>query len=521
MDAKHTATEREAVRDRLIAEFTEGYMDKLFYFCLRKTGDADSAEDMTQDVMLHILTALEKGVVPREPSAWFWQIARNRYAAWADRRHRQREVTVDGDIRDMEIPDGARDPEEELIHAEQLSLMRRELSFIRSDYREVLVAYYIENESVRTIASRLSLSPNAVQQRLHRARITLKEGMDMAREFGKRSYRPEEVSFVMNGSMGKKGQPWSIVNHLLYKNIFLEVSEETETAEELALAVGVALPYMEDELNFLINEGLLRREGNGYRTNFPILSSEEQAERHKACLAIQKLLTEKMCALFDLYMQAGGAKVHVEPIGYEHAKWALLPHLFDHMKQRAVVGNGDEEDYPFRPDGGRWTLTGYQEIDWEEPFFIGQHGYTNIGQFPRSIEEVEFAQYKYQYRDMRERTPEFLNEKEACALRAVCVGQPMDAYEREIDKLLQYGYIRRTDDGKLAPALLLLDHNAEESYSAETAASLTALREEIVRLICKAPHITRGYVAEQALKDGWLRYDEHTPVAAGAYIYLS
>lgn len=123
MDAKH---ERVAVRDRLITEFTEGYMDKLFYFCLRKTGDADSAEDMTQDVMLHILTALEKGVVPREPSAWFWQIARNRYAAWADRRHRQREATMDGDIRDMEIPDGARDPEEELIHAEQLSLMRPE-----------------------------------------------------------------------------------------------------------------------------------------------------------------------------------------------------------------------------------------------------------------------------------------------------------------------------------------------------------------------------------------------------------
>lgn len=205
MDVTHKKAEREAVRDRLITEFTEGYMDKLFYFCLRKTGSADSAEDMTQDVMLHILTAPEKGVMPREPSAWFWQIARNRYAAWAVSRHRRRESVLDDDIRDMEIPVGARDPEEELIHEEQLSLMRRELSFIRSDFREVLVAYYIKNESVRTIATRLSLSPNAVQQMLHRAQITVKEGMDMAREFGKRSYRPEEVSFVMNGSMGKKG----------------------------------------------------------------------------------------------------------------------------------------------------------------------------------------------------------------------------------------------------------------------------------------------------------------------------
>lgn len=74
----------------------------------------------------------------------------------------------------------------------------------------------------------------------------------------------------MNGGMGRKGQPWSIVGHLLYKNIFLEVGEEAATAEEPAPAVGVALPYMEDELNFLVNEGLLRREGNGYRTDFLI-----------------------------------------------------------------------------------------------------------------------------------------------------------------------------------------------------------------------------------------------------------
>lgn len=285
--------------------------------------------------------------------------------------------------------------------------------------------------------------------------------------------------------------------------------------------MGVALPYMEDELNFLVNEGLLRREGNGYRTDFPILSREEQAERHKVCLAIQKLLTEKLCRLIDLYMQAGGAKVHAETVGREHAGWALLPRAFDWMMWNSNIGYGQTEDHPFRPDQERWTLTGYQETDWKEPFFIGQHGYVNYGEFSHTAEAVEYAQYKYQYRDMRERTPEFMTAEEACALHAVCTKQSSDAYEREIEKLLQYGYIRMTDDGKLVPALVLLDRNAEESYSAETAASLAALREEIVHLIRQALYITRGYVAEQALENGWLRYDEHTPAAAGAYIYLS
>jgi DNA-directed RNA polymerase specialized sigma24 family protein len=31
------------------AYFVENYMEKLFYFCLRKTGDSDRAADLTQE----------------------------------------------------------------------------------------------------------------------------------------------------------------------------------------------------------------------------------------------------------------------------------------------------------------------------------------------------------------------------------------------------------------------------------------------------------------------------------------
>ena len=110
-----------------------------------------------------------------------------------------------------------------MIHTEQMALLRRELAFIKSDYRNIVVAYYIENKSVRDIASSLSLSISAVQQRLHRARIILKEGMNRAREFGVRSYKPEEIGLSCScDSFGEFGQPWTILNHKIYKNIFLE-----------------------------------------------------------------------------------------------------------------------------------------------------------------------------------------------------------------------------------------------------------------------------------------------------------
>ena len=260
--------ETNKMRDQLLNEFAENYMEKLFYFCLKKTGSHTEAEDLTQDIALQILTALNKGTIPTSFSAWIWQIARNRYSVWAKEKHNRNESVTGFDIGDYEIEDESENILDEMIHTEQMALLRRELAFIKNDYRNIVVAYYIENKSVRDIASSLSISISAVQQRLHRARIILKEGMNMAREFGKRSYKPEQIAFVQNGRDGKKGQPWSIVSHLLYKNIFLETYENPQTAEELSLELGIALPYMEDELEFLVREQLLTKNENKYQTAF-------------------------------------------------------------------------------------------------------------------------------------------------------------------------------------------------------------------------------------------------------------
>ena len=204
--------ETNEVRDRLVNEFAANYMEKLFYFCLKKTSSNAEAEDLTQDIALQVITALNKGTIPTSFSAYVWQIARNRYSVWAKEKHNRNESVTGSDIGDYEIPDESENILDEMIHAEQLALLRRELAFIKSDHRSIVVAHYIENRSVRDIASSLSLSENTVKQRLFRARIILKEGMDMAREFGVRSYSPEDVSYTNNCSRpGEKNQPLKLV----------------------------------------------------------------------------------------------------------------------------------------------------------------------------------------------------------------------------------------------------------------------------------------------------------------------
>ena len=270
-------------RNRLAEEYARDYMGKIFYYCLRKTGDSHEAEDLASDITFQILTALHEGVEILSFPAWVWQIARNRYALWAKTKHRrgENESFIDPDDPETEniLTAGGYNTSpsvaEEYMRDEEMAVLRRELAFLGRDYREVVVAYYIEDRSVGDIARALGQHEGTVKSRLFRSRNLLKEGMKMAREFGSKSYKPEEVRFVSSGGQAS-GLPFSAVQRMLPKNILLEASNNPSTIEELSVAVGVAMPYMEEEISVLVDAGLLKAVGNRYVTNFFIESRDLQ-----------------------------------------------------------------------------------------------------------------------------------------------------------------------------------------------------------------------------------------------------
>lgn len=184
-----------------IREFTETYMDQLFYFCLKKTGNSWEAEDLAADIALCVVNELRRGVVPLQFPAWVWRIARNRYSTWAAGKHKREKRMVCEDVADLPLAADMQ-IEEEYIRREDAALLRRELAFLSSAYRDIVVAYYLQDCSVGEIARRLGLPEGTVKSKLFRARQKLKEGMQMAREFGALSYTPENVGFIMNGHVG-------------------------------------------------------------------------------------------------------------------------------------------------------------------------------------------------------------------------------------------------------------------------------------------------------------------------------
>ena len=45
-------------KNPLATLYGQEYMGKIFYYCLRKTGDSHEAEDLASDITLQVLTAL-------------------------------------------------------------------------------------------------------------------------------------------------------------------------------------------------------------------------------------------------------------------------------------------------------------------------------------------------------------------------------------------------------------------------------------------------------------------------------
>ena len=542
--------EMNKMRDRLINEFTENYMEKLFYFCLKKTGRYEEAEDLTQDIALQIIIALNKNTIPTSFSAWVWQIARNRYSVWAKEKHSRNESVTGSDIGDYQIEDESENILDEMIHTEQMALLRRELAFIKSDYRNIVVAYYIENKSVRDIASSLSISISVVQQRLHRARIILKEGMDMARKFGKLSYNPEEIDFICNGLFGTDGEPWNYISRMLCKNILLAAYRTPSTAEELAMEVGVALPYMEEELRGLVDATLMKKNGNKYETNFFIVSAEAQEKINVHLRAITPELTRAVISAMEYEINWKNENCPEWHEGYqpfEDMKWALLMYqtdvinfdtldAFNATRKGLPIVNLGKWGHTIRPNGGEWDLLGMESYQGDEPAFVGLHGCAT-SPAEGKLTEIGFQQFKFQYQRISDKTPVSMPYSYAQVLVAIAKGETDKFDESVIDYLEKHGYIKK-DGESYIPTFLVMFKSKNKVMPPKELEALENLRRDAVNIAmrhylfcreqihkeipaflkedeyqidhaCANVFNLRGAILEEALRQGYISYADN------------
>jgi RNA polymerase sigma factor (sigma-70 family) len=338
-----------------IDRFVSEYMVPIFYFSLKRTDDEEKARDLTQDIAVEVIRAINAGQAIENFHAYIWRIARNCYAKWAKNKAAQRGFFDDFD---ENIADDA-DVSDDILREEQQELLYRELALLCHEHNKIIASYYFENKSVDEIAKMLHLPNGTIKRKLYECRKKLKEGMNMARAYGKRSFQPEQITFLQNANT-KPGQQDGarFIERMAPQNILLEAYDNPCTAEDLSLALGIAMPYMEEELRILTEAELLIRENGKYKTNIVILSKKAQDGLYDLKIEIGKILSPSVIKAVE-----GMDKSKLpENQSFDEMKMSLMVLLLDTLSSEAK--NPIESIHAIkRADGGEWALMGYEKTD--------------------------------------------------------------------------------------------------------------------------------------------------------------
>lgn len=141
------------------------------------TGSVSRSEDLAQETFV---TAWKQLALLREPAklrAWLCGIARNHINGALRRQVREPAHAAASLDEAQEIASAEPAPVAQVISAEEMSLLWREVGQLPETYREALVLFYREHQSLTKVAEALELTEDAAAQRLSRGRSLLRERM--------------------------------------------------------------------------------------------------------------------------------------------------------------------------------------------------------------------------------------------------------------------------------------------------------------------------------------------------------
>jgi RNA polymerase sigma factor (sigma-70 family) len=166
----HLDGDRDAFR-----QIVERYQAMVCAFGLSACGDVARSEDIAQEVFLAVWKQLPELREPEKLRAWISGIARN--MIHNSFRRQQRSPTERGEPLSAETPAAEAGPSERAVQADETALMWSMLAGIPETYREPMVLFYREQQSVAAVAAALEISEDLVRQRLVRGRAMLTERM--------------------------------------------------------------------------------------------------------------------------------------------------------------------------------------------------------------------------------------------------------------------------------------------------------------------------------------------------------
>ena len=451
----------------MAVNFIEENLKTIFAYALSRVSNKEDAEDLTNDIVVAILQSADKLKSPEAFYGYVWGIAANTYRKFLTKKNRrQKEVYYEGmqsaehEEKGISVDNLAAEGDfaEELAEEHELKenvvKLHREIALLSKEHRECTVAYYFEELSCAEVAKKLDISLEMVKYYLFKTRKILKEGISMEREFGEKSFKPEPFEFVTIFAENFNREYHNMFKRKLPGQILLSAYYTPMSVRELAIELGVASVYLEDELALLEKYHLIEKNSHGkYQTNLVIYTDdytkEFQREARKFAVPAMK---DVLSALKEKLPEIRNINKCCTVLSEERLLWGLLwpvilfgnrhfsekyPKLAkkEEIYQGATGTNYGTVENEYEGKYGCYTFAGYAGID--ENYYAMAADFGVLPEKNRYFTGLDMEVFRKKIYDTAAGTmePEFLvfteaEEYELCRILDSLSGQMTALYEK-------------------------------------------------------------------------------------------
>jgi RNA polymerase sigma factor (sigma-70 family) len=190
LDSDAALVDRSRRNDlRAFEQIVARYQTLVCSLALAAVGDVSRSEDLAQEVFLTAWQRIRELREPAKLRSWLCGIARN-LAANALRRRRVTQE-IDPALESSDPP-----PPDQAARREEQAILSRSLEKIPFIYRQPLILFYRQEQSVREVAETMALSEETIRQRLSRGRKLLQTEVSSLLENALRQSAPRRAFTV-------------------------------------------------------------------------------------------------------------------------------------------------------------------------------------------------------------------------------------------------------------------------------------------------------------------------------------
>jgi RNA polymerase sigma factor (sigma-70 family) len=156
---------------RMLIDRHRSYLYRIVYSVVKHVKDA---EEVTQDVWVKIYFALPQ-YQQQGFKTWISRIAVNQAIDFQRKRYKQQEQLYGDEVPELcSSPISINNPNELLLRKERKEFLQESLLRLPENYREIIIAFYIEEKSYQQIALEQGIALKTVESKLYRAKKWLK-----------------------------------------------------------------------------------------------------------------------------------------------------------------------------------------------------------------------------------------------------------------------------------------------------------------------------------------------------------